>query len=151
MKTGSVVMSAVLALGCGTLLGGSRPQTPRQSDEVLVALTETQIAAAFSGRAVRWGWDEEATAGSGMPDMFCPTGAFWEDRHRAGVVRGVYRIEAGRLCTQAGESGRCRYVFRNAGGMILQSNHQDAAGAWPVPFRVPTPRQLERCAGEAVG
>ena len=147
MKIGSIVMSAVLALGCGTMLGGSRPSTPQQSKEVLVALTDTQIAAAFSGRAAV-GDDEDMIMGSGMPDMFCLTGAFWEDRHRAGVARGVYDIESGRLCTWAGRERRCRYVFRDSGGTVVMSNHQDGTRAWPVRFRVPTPQQLQRCAGQ---
>ena len=150
MKTGSIVMCAVLALGCGTLLGASHSSTSQQSGGGLAALTDTQIAMAFSVEAV-WPDDENMVIQSGMPDMFCPSGVFWKDRHRAGVARGAYQIETGRLCTQVGEARRCRYVFRNSGRAVVMSNHQDGTRAWPVRFMVPTPRQLQRCAGQEVG
>lgn len=146
MKTGSVVMSFVLALGCGTMLGGSHPSPLQQSNEGLVALTDSQIAVAFSGKAARPD-DEDMIIGSGGPDMFCPTGAFLADRHRAGVARGVYLIEAGRLCTDIGEAPRCRYVFRDSAGTVVMSNYQDGARAWAVRFEDPAPRLLQGCAG----
>ena len=150
MKTGSVVIFAVLALGCGTMLGGSHSSTSQHSGRGLAALTDTQIAIAFSGQAV-WPDGEDFVIGSGMPDMFCRSGVFWKDRHRAGVARGFYDIEAGRLCTWAGDGRRCRYVFRDAGGTVVLSDHQDGSRAWPVRFGVPTPHQLQRCAGEEIG
>ena len=150
MKTGSIVMAALLALGGGTMLGGSHPSTSQQSLGSLAALTDTQIAIAFSGQAV-WPDDGDIAISSGMADMFCPSGVFWKDRHRAGVARGFYDIEAGRLCTWAGDGRRCRYVFRDAGGTVVMSDHQDGTRAWPVRFGVPTPRQLERCAAQEVG
>ena len=146
MKTGSIVMCAVLALGCGTLLGGSHSSTSQQSGGGLAALTDTQIAMAFSGQAV-WPDDEDFVIGSGGPDMFCPSGVFLKDRHRAGVARGAYQIEVGRLCTQVGEARRCRYVFRTSGGAVVMSNRQDGARAWPVRFTDPTPRLRQGCAG----
>ena len=133
MKTGSIVMYTVLALGCGTMLGGSHPPTTQQSPEGLVALTDTQIAIAFSGHGV-WPDDEDMVIQSGLADMYCRSGVFWKDRHRAGVARGAYQIEIGRLCTQVGEAQRCRYVFRGSSGTVFMSNYQDGDRAWPVRF-----------------
>lgn len=149
MKTGFVVMFALLALGCGTMLGGSHSSTSQQPPEGLVALTNTQIAMAFSGHAV-WPDEEDFVTGSGGPDMFCPSGVFWKDRHRAGLARGAYQVEAGRLCTQVGGARRCRYVFRSSGGTVLMSNRQDGARGWPVRFADPTPRLAEGCAGSEI-
>lgn len=146
MKTG-LVASAVLALVCGTLLGGSHPSTGQQSREGMTPLTDTQIAMAFSGQAV-WPDDEDFVVGSGGPDMFCPTGVFWKDRHRAGVARGAYQIEAGRICTQVGEARRCNYVFRDTAGAVVMSNRRDGARPWTVRFINPFPPLAERCTGD---
>lgn len=142
----SIVQSFVLALGFGTMLGGSHSLASQQSKDGLIALTDTQIAAAFSGKAA-WPDDEDKIVVTGGPDMFCPSGVFWKDRHRAGVARGSYQLEAGRLCTEVGETRRCRYVFSDSGGAVVMSNHQDGAQAWPVRFTDPWPRLLQGCAG----
>lgn len=121
----------VLGLG-GAMLGGVGRSAERQSSDRLIALTDTQIAASFSGVTVR-PRDEELIILSGV-DRFCPTGVFWHGRDRVGPVRGAYEIAHGRLCTQAGETRQCRYVFRDADGTVYMSNYRDGERSWPVLF-----------------
>ena len=121
----------LLAAVVGSLTGGWRSNDQQPNDR-LALLTDTQIAAAFSGMVVRPG-DAELVIMSSA-DQFCATRAFWHGRDRVGPIRGTYEIKPGRLCTQVGEQRQCRYVLQNADGLVFWSNHEDGTGAWPVPF-----------------
>lgn len=114
------------------MLGGVSRSAERQPNDRLIALTDTQIAASFSGMTVRPS-DEELIIISSV-DSFCPTGIFWHGRDRFGTIRGTYEITHGRLCTQAAETRQCRYVFRDADGTVHMSNYRDGERSWAVPF-----------------
>jgi hypothetical protein len=134
-----LIIASVVALG-----GFNRP-TPAQPDHELVALTDTQIAAALGGMTINKR-DEDLIV-SGV-DTFCRDGTFWLGRDRVGPLRGTYRIDSGRLCLEVAEATQCKYAFRDAAGAVYLSNNQDGRLAWPVSFAAQSPMDCsQRFAG----
>lgn len=121
-------IAVVFVLAFTTVIGGANSHTDQQGGSGLVALTDTQIAFAYSGQAVG---HYEVVVGGGPP-IFCPNGTFYRFNRRR--VYGNYQIEAGRICTQVKEIRPCKYVFRDSSGAIFESLDPDGAHASRMSF-----------------